>query len=153
AHYSECIIRLPGCYWVDNREREIPDGAASRADSRRKAALPESGVVLCSFNNNYKITPPVFDVWMRLLRAADGSVLWLLRDNPRAEQNLQREAIARGIDASRLVFRDRLPLPEHIASHLLADLFLDTVPVNAHTTAGDALWAGLPVVTCLGSAF
>jgi len=153
AHYSECIIRLPGCYWVDNRERAIPDGAASRADSRRKAALPESGVVLCSFNNNYKITPPVFDVWMRLLRAVDGSVLWLLRDNPRAEQNLQREAVARGIDASRLVFRDRLPLPEHIASHLLADLFLDTVPVNAHTTAGDALWAGLPVVTCLGSAF
>jgi predicted O-linked N-acetylglucosamine transferase (SPINDLY family) len=154
VHYSERVIRLPGCYWVDNRERAIPDTSpASRQEGRRKAALPESGVVLCSFNNNYKITPAVFDVWMRLLRAVDGSVLWLLRDNATVEQNLQREAVVRGIDASRLVFRERLPLPEHLASHQLADLFLDTVPVNAHTTAGDALWTGLPVVTCLGGAF
>jgi protein O-GlcNAc transferase len=152
-HYSERIIRLPGCYWVDNRERAIPDTPACRQEGRRKAALPASAVVFCSFNNNYKITPPVFDVWMRLLRALDGSVLWLLRDNPAAEQNLRREAVARGIDASRVVFRERLPLPEHLASHVLADLFLDTVPVNAHTTAGDALWTGLPVVTCLGNAF
>jgi protein O-GlcNAc transferase len=153
-HFSERIIRLPGCYWVDNSERAIPDTSpASRREGRREAALPESGVVFCSFNNNYKITPLVFDMWMRLLRALDGSVLWLLRDNPTAEQNLRREAVARGIDASRLVFRERLPLPEHLASHALADLFLDTVPVNAHTTAGDALWTGLPVVTCLGNAF
>src|SRR5205807_5794637 len=100
-----------------------------------------------------KITAPVFDVWMRLLRAVENSVLWLVRDNSAAEHNLRQEAATRGVDPSRLVFANRKPLAEHLARHRVADLFLDTHPVNAHTTASDALWAGLPVVTCMGTAF
>jgi predicted O-linked N-acetylglucosamine transferase (SPINDLY family) len=109
--------------------------------------------VFCSFNNNWKITPEVFDVWMRLLREVDGSVLWLLRDNEGAERNLRKEAQQRGIDPVRLVFADRALPADHLARHRLADLFLDTLPCNAHTTASDALWAGLPVLTCLGESF
>ena len=109
--------------------------------------------MFCCFNNNYKITAPVFDIWMRLLQGVPGSVLWLLRENPGAEANLRREAQARGIDPARLVFAGRLKVDEHLARHRLADLFLDTLPYNAHTTASDALWAGLPVLTCQGSAF
>ena len=109
--------------------------------------------MFCSFNNNWKITPDVFDVWMRLLHQVEGSVLWLLRDNDGAERNLRKEAQRRGIDPSRLVFAGRLAPDEHLARHRLADLFLDTLPCNAHTTASDALWAGLPVLTCLGEAF
>jgi predicted O-linked N-acetylglucosamine transferase (SPINDLY family) len=95
----------------------------------------------------------VFDIWMRLLQSVPGSVLWLLRENPGAEANLRRQAQARGIDPARLVFAGRLKVDEHLARHRLADLFLDTLPYNAHTTASDALWAGLPVLTCQGSAF
>jgi protein O-GlcNAc transferase len=95
----------------------------------------------------------VFDVWMRLLRAVEGSVLWLLRDNDSAEQNLRKEAAGRGIDPARMVFAGRMALEDHLARHRVADLFLDTLPVNAHTTASDALWAGLPLVTCCGEAF
>jgi predicted O-linked N-acetylglucosamine transferase (SPINDLY family) len=109
--------------------------------------------VFCSFNNNYKIARPIFDVWMRLLAEVPGSALWLLRDNPWAEANLRREAQARGVAPERLVFADRMPLERHLARHALADLFLDTLPYNAHTTASDALWAGLPVLTCQGTAF
>ena len=115
--------------------------------------MPEQGFVFCSFNNNWKITPEVFDVWMRLLHWVEGSVLWLLGDSAGAERNLRTEARRRGIDSSRLVFAGRLSPEEHLARHSLADLFLDTLPCNAHTTASDALWAGLPVLTCLGGAF
>jgi predicted O-linked N-acetylglucosamine transferase (SPINDLY family) len=115
--------------------------------------LPEQGFVFCNFNNNYKINASLFDIWMRLLRSVDGSVLWLLRDNALAEGNLRNAAAARGVDPARLVFADRLPLAQHLARHRLADLFLDTLPYNAHTTASDALWAGLPVLTCQGRAF
>src|SRR5262249_25656569 len=115
--------------------------------------LPERGFVFCCFNNNYKITAPVFDVWMRLLHAVDGSVLWLLRGNESAEKNLYKEAAARGIEPARLIFAPRLPLQDHLARHRLADLFLDTLPINAHTTASDALWTGLPLLTCCGEAF
>jgi len=115
--------------------------------------LPPSGFVFCCFNNNYKITTPVFDVWMRLLKAVPESVLWLLRDNDGAEANLRREAQARGVDPERLIFAGRSNLAEHLARHQLADLFLDTLPYNAHTTGSDALWAGVPIVTCLGNAF
>jgi predicted O-linked N-acetylglucosamine transferase (SPINDLY family) len=121
--------------------------------SRQEAGLPPTGFVFCCFNNNYKITAPLFDVWMRLLGAVPGSVLWLLRDNVGAERNLHREAQMRGIDPERLVFAGRSDLAEHLARHRLADLFLDTLPYNAHTTASDALWAGVPVVTCQGKAF
>jgi protein O-GlcNAc transferase len=115
--------------------------------------LPERGFVFCCFNNNYKITPPVFDIWMRLLAAVGGSVLWLFQDNGDAPENLRREAAARGINPARLVFAPRVGAEEHLARHRLADLFVDTLPYNAHTTASDALWAGLPVLTCRGASF
>ncbi len=114
---------------------------------------PGAGFVFCCFNNSYKITPAVFDAWMRLLGAVPDSVLWLLEDNAEARRNLEREAAARGVDPARLVFAPRLPQAEHLARHALADLFLDTLPYNAHTGASDALWAGLPLVTCAGNAF
>jgi protein O-GlcNAc transferase len=148
-HWTERIVHLPDCYQVNDSRRKI----AAATPSRRDAGLPESGFVFCSFNNNYKITSQVFDVWMRLLRSVEGSVLWLLRDNAGAETNLRREAGARGVAPARLVFADRTSLEDHLARHRLADLFLDTLPVNAHTTASDALWAGLPLVTCCGTTF
>jgi protein O-GlcNAc transferase len=148
-YYVEKIVHLPDCYQVNDSRRTI----AGHKATRRQAGLPESGVVFCCFNNNYKITPPVFEAWMRLLRAVDGSVLWLLQDNDSAAKNLRKEAAARGIDPARLVFAGRMPLEDHLARHDVADLFLDTLPVNAHTTASDALWAGLPVLTCRGESF
>jgi protein O-GlcNAc transferase len=147
--YTEKIVHLPECYQVNDAKRTI----AEHTPSRSEAGLPECGFVFCSFNNNFKINPPVFDVWMRILRSVDGSVLWLLRDNAVAERNLRNEAAARGVNPVRLVFADRVPLEQHLARHRLADLFLDTLPYNAHTTASDALWAGLPVLTCKGRAF
>jgi protein O-GlcNAc transferase len=146
---SERIVHLPDCYQVNDSTREI----AARVPPRRELGLPEHGFVACCFNNNYKITAPVFDVWMRLLRGIEGSVLWLLQDNPEAERNLRREAAARGIDPARLVFAARQPLADHLARQRAADLFLDTLPFNAHTTASDALWAGLPLLTCAGATF
>jgi predicted O-linked N-acetylglucosamine transferase (SPINDLY family) len=109
--------------------------------------------VFCCFNNSYKITPGMFDRWMRILLRARGSVLWLLQDNEWAEANLRKEAQRRGVAGNRLIFAPRTPLPEHLARHRAADLFLDTLPCNAHTTASDALWAGLPVLTCPGETF
>ena len=147
--YSEQVVRLPDSYQPNYDSRAISDATPTRADE----GLPDAGFVFCSFNNSYKITPPVFDAWMRLLGAVDGSVLWLLEGNAVAPGNLRREAAARGVAPERLVFARRRPLAEHLARHRLADLFLDTLPVNAHTTASDALWAGLPVVTALGATF
>jgi predicted O-linked N-acetylglucosamine transferase (SPINDLY family) len=109
--------------------------------------------VYCCFNNTYKITPTLFDAWMRILRRVDAGVLWLLDDNPTASRNLQQEAVRRGVHAERLIFAPRAGLTEHLARHRAADLFLDTFPCNAHTTASDALWAGLPVLTRTGEAF
>jgi protein O-GlcNAc transferase len=149
SFWSEKIVHLPDCYQVNDTKREI----AERTPTRKECGLPERGFVFCSFNNNYKITAPVFDIWMRLLRKVDGSVLWLLRANAAAEENLRREAAARGVDPMRLVFAEQIVLSEHLARHRLADLFLDTLPYNAHTTASDALWAGLPVLACLGNSF
>jgi predicted O-linked N-acetylglucosamine transferase (SPINDLY family) len=148
-YYSEAVIRLPHSYQVNDDRRRISDERIARAD----VGLPEDGFVFCCFNNNYKITPAEYDVWMRLLRQVDGSVLWLLRDSEIAAANLRREAERRGVDPDRLVFADRAPLDIHLARHRCADLFLDTFTVNAHTTASDALWAGVPVLTKLGSAF
>lgn len=148
-YYCEKIVHLPECYQPNDSKRPIADTAPGRRD----AGLPEHGFVFCCFNNNHKVTAPVFDVWMRLLRQTEGSVLWLLSDNEAAERNLRREAQARGVDAARLVFAGRMKLADHLARHQAADLFLDTLPYNAHTTASDALWAGLPLVTCQGAAF
>ena len=148
-HYAEKIVWMPDAYLVNDDRRPIAD----RTPSRAEAGLPEAGFVFCSFNLTYKITPEFFEVWMRLLRKVDGSVLWMLAGNPSAVRNLRREAEARGVDPSRLVFASRARPEEHLARHRLADLFLDTLPYNAHTTACDALWTGLPLVTCRGGAF
>jgi len=148
-HYAEKIAYLPNSYQVNDRQRQIAD----KVFTRQELGLPEQGFVFCCFNNNYKITPATFDGWMRVLKQVEGSVLWLLEDNPSAASNLRKEAQQRGVDPQRLVFAKRMPLPEHLARHRAADLFIDTLPCNAHTTASDALWAGLPVLTCTGEAF
>jgi predicted O-linked N-acetylglucosamine transferase (SPINDLY family) len=147
--YSEKVVYLPDTYQANDSTKLIDE----RTPTRGEAGLPESGLVFCCFNNNHKITPEMFSVWMRLLRQVDHSVLWVLEGNPEARRNLPHEAEARGIAAERIVFAPRVKLSDHLARHRLADLFLDTVPHNAHTTASDALWAGLPVLTCLGSTF
>ena len=153
-HYAEKIIYFPQSYWpnsyrIDDPELRIADAALGR----EQLGLPQTGFVFCCFNNSYKITPPVFDGWMRILERVSGSVLWLLQDNPDAANHLRREALRRGVAAERLVFAQRVPRAEHLARHCQADLFLDTFPCNAHTTASDALWAGVPVLTCAGEAF
>ncbi len=147
--YSERVVRLPDSYQVNDSRRAIDDHTPSRAD----LGLPGDGFVFCCFNNSYKILPDVFTVWMRLLASVPGSVLWLLADNEAVTRNLRREAARRGIAPERLVFAPRAKLDAHLARQRRADLFLDTLPCNAHTTASDALWAGLPVLTCAGSTF
>ena len=147
--YVEKIVWLPDTYQVNDRRRPIAEMVPARMD----LGLPDTGFVFCCFNDNYKITPDVFSIWMRILRAVDDSVLWLFEDNPAAANNLRREAQARGVEPRRLVFARRLPNAEHLARHRCADLFLDTLPYGAHTTASDALWAGLPVLTCAGETF
>jgi len=149
AHYSESILYLPNSYQVNDDSREI----AADTPARAAFGLPEGAFVFCCFNSVYKIGPAEFDVWMRLLRQVEGSVLWLRKANGWAERNLKKEAEARGVDGARLVFADRLPSAEHLARHRHADLFLDTFTYNAHTTASDALWAGLPVITVPGRGF
>lgn len=149
AFYTEKIVYLPDSYQVNDRRRRM----AERVPSRMEAGLPQDGFVFCCFNNSWKITAPVFDVWMRILAAVPGSVLWLLEDNRPAAENLCREAAARGVAPERLVFAARAGSEVHLARHRLADLFLDTLPYNAHTTASDALWSGLPLVTCAGRSF
>lgn len=146
AHYSESIIALPHTYQVNDNTRAI----ASRTPPREELGLPADSFVFCSFNNTYKITRAEFDIWMQLLRQVDGSVLWLLQSNTDAAANLKREASARGVEPARLVFAPPAPHGEHLARCRAADLFLDTFACNAHTTASDALWAGLPIVTLPG---
>lgn len=147
--YSEKIVYLPDSYQVNDDRRRI----AERTPTRAEVGLPPQGFVFCCFNNNFKIRPQVFDVWMRLLGRLPESVLWLLEDNPWSKHNLKMEAQLRGIDPQRLIFAPRVTPAEHLARHRLADLFLDTLPYNAHTTASDALWSGLPVLTCAGNTF
>jgi protein O-GlcNAc transferase len=151
AFFAEKIVHLPHCYLPnDSRERTI----SPQVPNRGELGLPEHGFVFCAFTNSYKIAAPVFEVWMRLLRAVEGSVLWLSRMSRVAAGNLEREAAARGVDPSRLVFAPRLDsFADHLARHSRADLYLDTLPYNAHTTAANALWAGLPVLTCTGDGF
>lgn len=148
-HFREKIVYLPDSYQINDSKRPIATGSCTRSE----AGLPEQCFVFCSFNNSYKIAPHTFDVWMRILGQVEGSVLWLLEDNSEAVANLRKEAAWRGISPERLVFAGRLPLDEHLARHCLADPFLDTFPCNAHTTASDALWAGLPLLTCIGESF
>ncbi len=147
--YSEKVVWLPDAYQPNDDKRRISD----RKPTRRECGLPETAFVFCCFNNNYKITPEIFDIWMRLLAAKEDSLLWLIATNASAESNLRREAEKRGISSGRLIFAPKLPLADHLARSGQADLFLDTMPYNAHTTGSDALWAGVPLVTCLGSTF
>jgi predicted O-linked N-acetylglucosamine transferase (SPINDLY family) len=148
-HYSEKIVRLPDTYWVNDSRRRPSDAMPTRAS----VGLPEQGFVFCCFNQNVKFTPDIFAVWMRLLRDVDGSVLWLLRTNDLAAENLKKAAGKEGVAPERIVFAPRAKLEDHLARHRLADLFLDTLPYNAHTTAADALRMGLPIVTCMGETF
>jgi len=146
--FSEKLVHLPHSYFPTDPVREL-----APVPSRREMGLPESGFVFCAYNNNWKITRPVFEIWMRLLKAMPESVLWLKKPAPDARANLEREAAALGIDPNRLVYAADVPLPLHLARHALADLYLDTLPYNAHASAADALGAGLPVLTCKGEAF
>ena len=149
-YFSESLVHLPGCYQVNRSQRPI----AARAPSREECGLPAAGFVFCCFNASYKLTAGMFDIWMRLLGAVPGSVLWLLAAGEVAEENLRREAGSRlPGGAARLLFAPSLPNPEHLARLSNAGLFLDTLPYNAHTLASDALWAGCPVITHPGAAF
>jgi predicted O-linked N-acetylglucosamine transferase (SPINDLY family) len=148
--FDERVVWLPDAYLpVDASLRPDP-----RTPSRAECGLPDTGFVFCAFSHDYKITPPLFDVWMRLLAAVDGAVLWLVSRNATSQRNLRAAAQARGVAPERLVFASRVPrVEDHLARYGQADLFLDTHPYNAHTTAADALLAGLPVLTFSGDAF
>jgi len=148
AHYDEAVIYLPDSYQVNDASR--PTG---RRPSRPELGLPDAAFVFCSLNSVHKITPSVFDTWMRILYVVPDSILWLLGGNPAAERNLRAEAGRRGIDARRLIFAPRVSPADHCARIALADLFLDTVVYNSHTTASDALWAGVPLITVAGRTF
>jgi predicted O-linked N-acetylglucosamine transferase (SPINDLY family) len=148
-HYSESVALLPDSYFVNDSRRVI----AATQFSKEQLGLPPTGFVFCCFNITTKIAPEIFDCWMRILKQVPGSVLWLLDSNAKATDNLKKEAAARGIDPGRLVFAPRMAPADHLARHRVADLCLDTLPYNAHTTACDALWAGTPIATCLGETF
>jgi protein O-GlcNAc transferase len=146
--FAEKLAYLPDCYQPNDTRRDI-----AATPSRAECGLPAQGFVFCAFNNSFKITPDFFAIWMRLLQQVQGSVLWLLESNALVRRNLSAAAVAAGVDPGRLVFAPILPHGQHLARHRHADLFLDTLPCNAHTTASDALWAGLPVLTCAGETF
>ena len=148
-YHAEKVVYLPDCFEVNDTQRQI----AERTPTRHEMELPEHAFVFCGFNNNWKIAPALFDIWMRLLHQVKGSVLWLLGSNAAAARNLRKEARRRRIDPSRLVLAGRLPLAEHLARQRLAGLFLDTIPYNAGATAAAALWSGLPVLTVIGESF
>jgi protein O-GlcNAc transferase len=148
-HYVEKVARLPNCYQANDATKTVSTQVFTRAE----LGLPAHGFVYCCFNNNHKIMPSVFGSWMRILQRAPGSVLWLLEDHPDVRLHLQQQAEAAGLDPQRLVFAPRMEMALHLSRHRAADLFLDTLPYNAHTTASDALWAGLPVLTMMGQSF
>jgi len=149
AFYSEKLVRLPHSYQPNDRKRAI----GTRVFTRSQLGLPASGFVFCCFNNSFKIVPHTLGLWMRILDEVEGSVLWLLESHSDVAHNLRRAAAARGLDPARLVFAPRASDTDHLSRHRAADLFLDTLPYNAHTTASDALWCGLPVLTQTGNAF
>ena len=149
-YYSENVVYLPDCYQPNDSGRALPQDVPGRA----ACGLPDEGAfVFCNFNQSYKITPAMFAVWMRILKKIEGSVLWLLESNHQCQENLRREAAAQGVAGERLVFAPMTSPQKHLARLVLADLCIDTLPYNAHTTGSDALWAGVPLVTCRGQAF
>lgn len=148
--YAEKLARLPDCFMPHDGQQAVAEVCPTRTES----GLPEKGFVFCCFNNHYKINPEIFDIWMRLLHRIDNAVLWLSDGPELMKTNLRREALSRGVDPDRLVFAKRVDdMEHHLARYKLADLFIDTVPYNAHTTACDSLWAGVPVLTCPGRSF
>ena len=147
-YYSEKIAYLPN-FQVNDSKEPLPEITFTRQD----LGLPEEGFVYCCFNNTFKITPDTFDSWARILSNAKGSVLMIFADNKLAETNLTKEIILRGVDPKRLIFGDRLARPEYLARYRVADLFLDTRPYNAGTTASDALRMGLPILTLKGNSY
>ena len=148
-YYSEKIIYLPDTYQVRDSKQKI----STKIIKKENFNLPKNNFIFCCFNQNYKITPSIFNIWMRLLKKINKSVLWLLEDNPTASINLKKEAENKGINSERIIFAKRIPQSEHLARHKIADLFIDTFPYNAHTTCSDALWSGLPVITLAGESF
>ena len=148
GRYAEQLALLPHCYQANDSQRPV-----GKAPTRASCNLPESAFVFCCFNQTFKITPDIFAVWLRILKTTQNSVLWLLDCNRWAKQNLIAEALAQGLSADRLIFAPRIAIADHLARHTHADLFLDTRPYNAHTTCSDALWMGLPVLTCVGDTF
>ncbi|MEP6502513.1 MAG: glycosyltransferase, partial [Betaproteobacteria bacterium] len=148
AHFTEHIAQLDGCYQPNDSARPLPP-----CPPRAALGLPDDAVVLCCFNQTYKLSPPMLDLWARILADAPRAVLWMLAWNPHAKENLLRELAARGVVPERVFFGDKLSLADHIARLRAADLFLDTWPCNAHTTASEALWAGVPVLTVPGETF
>ncbi len=149
AFYSEKVVYLPDCFQSNDDARKISPGTSDRAT----AGLPDSGFVFCTFNHCFKITPEIFAIWMEMLKRVPGSVLWMVADLALAQSNLRAEARRQGVDPARLIFAERMAYADHLARLRLADLFLDSLPYNAGTNASDALWAGLPVLTCSGDAF
>ena len=147
--YAESPIYLPHTYMPTDNNRKISESNMSRSE----VGLPDNAFVFCCFNNNFKITESEFDIWMRVVAKVEGSVLWLRKSNQFSEINMRKEAKRRNIDPTRLVFAERIPIDEHIARQKLADLFIDNFAFNAHTTATEALWAGLPLVTKRGEGF
>jgi protein O-GlcNAc transferase len=147
--YREKVLSLPACFFPSDSRRAIAD----KVYTRTELGLPSADFVFCCFNNSVKISPRIFDVWMQILRRVDASVLWLRTDDRTVVDNLRAEAQRRGVDGNRLIFAPRISMPQHLARHRSADLFLDSLPYNAHTTATDALWAGLPVLTSPGEGF
>ena len=146
--FTEKIVHLPECYFLRDTKQAVAPGK-----TRTEVGLPPDGFVFCCFSQSYKFTPGMFDVWMRLLRSVEGSVLWLAMAHPPAIAHLRREAAARGVNPARLIFAPQVDISEHLARQRHADLFLDTIPFNAVTTATDALWMGVPLLTCLGKTF
>jgi predicted O-linked N-acetylglucosamine transferase (SPINDLY family) len=148
-YFTEQVVWLPDCYQVNDDKRRIANQRVSRAEE----GLPEAGFVFCNFNQSYKLVPEIFAIWMRLLKQTEGSVLWLMEGHGDFVRHLRQEAERQGVAGERLVFAQHQPLDRHLARLSLADLFVDSLPYNAHTTASDALWAGVPLVTCRGRAF
>lgn len=148
-YYSEKVIRMKSCYQVSDRQRLISNSVLTK----EACGLPSNAIIFACFNNNYKITPAIFDVWMRVLKKIPDGILWLLEDNSEAKKNLIKEALQRGVPKEKIKFAQRLAAPDHLARHVHIDLFLDTAFYNAHTTANDALWMGVPIVTLYGDTF
>jgi predicted O-linked N-acetylglucosamine transferase (SPINDLY family) len=148
AHTRETLVLMPGCYQANDSQRPKPEPT-----TRKEHGLAADSIVLCCFNNHFKITEPVFTCWMEVLKASPNSVLWLLSGSSETENNLKKSALSKGVAADRLIFAPVLPLQQHLSRLALADISLDTLPYNAHTTASDALWAGVPHVGLLGNSF